>query len=182
MRHVEIYLNLTLGHAFLKYSEGDEVRCAWKGHLDLPEDDKQACAILWAYFQNPLGVMVESVQDQAWIERTQQVTNDYKDRSLSAGDVITIDERSYAVEFMGWREVKPLTGQPLVGPEGDDRLREQAEDYNRKQAKCPACGGPLEITEQRVSCKDTITCGFKQEGEGLRTYIENSGSLEGFDD
>ena len=180
MRPVEIYLNLTLGHAFLKYSEGDEMRCAWRGYLDVPEDDAQACNVLWAFFQNPLGVMAESVQDQAWIERSQALTNGYVDRSLSAGDVVTIDERSYAVEPIGFREVKPITGQPVLGPEGDERLREQVEDFNRNQGKCPVCGGKLTINETGVACRDQRTCGFKQQGEGVQAYIDNADELEGF--
>lgn len=180
MRHVEIYLNLTLGHAFLRYSEGDEVRCAWRGYLDLPDDDEQACHILWAFFQNPLGVMVESRQDQAWIERAQSLTGNYNDRSLSAGDVVTIDGESYAVEWMGFRKVKPVVGGELIGPEGDARLREQAENYDRKQAKCPVCGGRLIFSDAEAACSDQRTCGFKVSGEQLQTYLDNADWLEGF--
>lgn len=171
MRHVEIYLNVTLGHAFLHYSQGDETRCAWKGYLDLPEDDEQACHILWAYFQNPLGTMVESRQDQAWIEQAQKITKGYEDRSLSAGDVVTIEDSSYAVEPIGWRVVPLLTGKDIVGPEGDERLRQQVEDTN---VRCPVCGGTdLEVTETSIRCKNTL-CGFTHIGDDVGPYIRNT--------
>lgn len=173
MRNVEIHLNVTLGHAFVRYYESDEVRCAWRGNLDLPGDDAQACNILWAYFQNPLGVMVESYQDQAWIERAQALTKSYDDRSLSAGDVITIDGESYAVEMLGFREVEPVVGGELIGPEGDERLREQAEAFNTLHGhKCPACGGDLNVSDNMIACKDQALCGFKQEGRGIRAFVE----------
>lgn len=169
MRRVEIYMNLTLGHAFLQYTEGDETRCAWRGYLDLPEDDEQACHIAWAYFQNPVGVAVESRQDQAWVERAKELTKGYSDRSLSAGDVVTIDGNSYAVEMLGWRSVSPLTGDPIVGPEGDERLRQQVEQAN---AKCPSCGGSdLEITETSIKCRN-ILCGFSHVGDDVGAYVK----------
>ena len=172
MRHVEIYLNVTLGHAFLGYEEGDEMRCAWRGYLDLPDDDHQANAIVWAYFQNPLGFAVESRQDQAWIERAQELTKGYRDRSLSAGDVVTIDDKSYAVELIGWKPVPTLTGDEIVGPEGDIRLRQQAEAVENASVsdKCPVCGNDsLTIDAMQVSCSNDF-CGFRVGGglpEGL---------------
>lgn len=170
MRHVEIYLNVTLGHAFLRYSEGDETRCAWRGYLDLPEDDEQACHIVWAYFQNPLGTMIESRQDQAWIEQAQELTKGYADRSLSAGDVVTIDKNSYAVEMIGWRSVPLLSGQEVIGPEGDERLREQVSEPS---VQCPGCGGDdLEVTETSIHCRNAL-CGFTHIGDDVGAYIRN---------
>lgn len=168
MRHVEIYLNVTLGHAFLRYSEGDETRCAWRGYLDLPEDDEQACHILWAYFQNPLGTMVESRQDQAWLEQARKITKGYEDRSLSAGDVVTLDKNSYAVETIGWRSVTLLTGQDIIGPEGDERLRQQVVDA---EFRCPVCGGhDLALTDTSVHCNNAL-CGFSHVGDDVGVYV-----------
>lgn len=163
MREVEIYLNVSLGYAFMRYAPGNEVRCAWRGHLDLPSDDNQATAIIWAYFQNPLGMMVESRADQEWIERAREITKGYEDRSLSAGDVVTLDGNdSYAVELIGFKPVPLVTGLDVIGPEGDARLREQVEDYNeaRENARCPSCGGPVSVSGVTLTCQNKTTCGW----------------------
>lgn len=162
MREVEIYLNVSLGYAFMRYDEGNEMRLAWKGHLDLPDDDDQATAIVWAYFQNPLGQMVESRQDQEWINRSQELTKGYEDRSLSAGDVVTLDGNdSYAVEWIGWKPVPLLTGQSIEGPEGDQKLRDQSDAVN--EGRCPCCGGPIEGGGVKFACENEKLCGWSMD-------------------
>jgi hypothetical protein len=66
-------------------------------------------------------MVIETVADHLFHESS------YKDRSLSCGDVVTIDGRSYACVTLGFRPVEPIVGGEIVGPEGDEALRLAAE-------------------------------------------------------
>lgn len=159
MREVELNFNLSLGYVFLRYDPSNETRCAWRGYLDLPADDDHALTLVWGFFQNPLGEMIEARQAPAWISKAQRIAHEYRDRSLSAGDVITLDRsQSYAVEGIGFKPVPLVTGGPLVGPEGDRRLREQVASYNTP--RCPCCDGPVHAVDERLTCADERTCGW----------------------
>jgi hypothetical protein len=115
-RRVEIYLNVTPGSMFLDYQEGDEMRCAWRGTLVLPEDDREACHVVYAMFN------VDPATDQSDLSIREA---SYTDRSLSMGDVVTLDvSQSYAVTTMEFKPVDLRTGHAIVGPEGDERIHE----------------------------------------------------------
>lgn len=124
-RQVEVYLNVTFGSAFMAYLPSDRMRCAWRGTVDLPEDNDAALAILWARFN-----MDPDPDDPDNIRAGFLRMPGYEDRSVSCADVITLDgSQSYAVEGVGWKALDdPRTSDEVVGPEGDDLLRQSAED------------------------------------------------------
>lgn len=143
---VEIYLNTTFGSAFLDYEETDDLRCAWRGELDdLPEADDAACHVVWAMF-NLDPEDAETAADLAFRERT------YQDRSLSVADVVTLDgQRSYAVTSLGFKPIgRTLTGDPIVGPEGDDALREGAQADNAGEAVAKGLGRMASIMGEEI--------------------------------
>lgn len=125
LRKVEVYLNITFNplHAFFNYHDGDDMRCAWRGELDLPADDNQALHILWA-MMNVREADAESPNDAEFAKASVKRMGGYDDRSLSVADVVTLDERqSYAVESLDFRQIEPLlTGDPIQGPEVDYAL------------------------------------------------------------
>ena len=96
MRSVEIYLNETIGSMFIAWTEQAELRCAWRGELELPLDDEAALDVIWQQFnadQRPAG---------------------YQDRSLSVADVITLDgSKSWAVNALGFRSIPLLSGAEI---------------------------------------------------------------------
>lgn len=83
---VEIFLNETRGHRYSEFHDGDELRRAFVGDLDAKGFDDIAL-LNWLYEQFNINH-----------------PDEYRDRSLSAGDVVTLNEsRSYAVERCGFR-------------------------------------------------------------------------------
>lgn len=123
MRQVEIYLNVTVGSAFMAYKPDDSMRCAWRGKMDLPDSDQEALAIVWAKM-NMDPQTAETPADVAFREPT------YLDRSVSMGDVITLDEeRSYEVRSMDFAPIEELrSGDEIVGPEGDAEFVKQVRE------------------------------------------------------
>ena len=108
MRSVEIYINESIGSMFLAWSEEAMMRCAWRGEMDLPEDDQQALDVIFSVFNDD------------------QRPEGYQDRSLSVADVVTLDgSRSWAVAGVGFKEIGLLTGQALQNPEQWNELNPQ---------------------------------------------------------
>lgn len=91
---VEIFLNETRGHRFTAYTDGDELRRAFVGGVDRKQHDDESL-LHWLFrefnIHHPTG---------------------YDDRSLSAGDVVTLNGvASYAVEAVGFRLLdRAITG------------------------------------------------------------------------
>jgi len=124
MRQVALHYSVQFPRVFLSHEEGDLTRCAWRGEVDLPGTDDEALHILWAYFQNDM--LIESSNDQAFVERIEEIRGDFKDRSLCAGDVIVLDGTAYAVELMGFKPVAaPVSlNEDVKGPENDTAIIE----------------------------------------------------------
>lgn len=73
------------------------MRCGERREMELPEDDLSALQEIWVFFN-----------------RDDRPNGDYE-RSLSMGDVITLDgQKSYAATGASFREVDTLTGYPLI--------------------------------------------------------------------
>jgi hypothetical protein len=93
MRSVEIYLNETIGSMFIAWTEQAEMRCAWRGELELPLDDEAALDVIWQQFN------------------ADQRPDGYQDRSLSVADVITLDgSKSWSVNALGFSSITLLSG------------------------------------------------------------------------
>lgn len=96
-RTVELYFNESDGSRFWSYQPEAEMRCGERREMDLPADDFEALQEVWFFFN-----------------RDDRPNGDYE-RSLSMGDVITLDRaKSYAATGVSFREVDTLTGYPLI--------------------------------------------------------------------
>ena len=84
---------------FWAYAPEAVLRCAYRGVIDLPENDQMALESLFGLFNRDLR------------------PDGYRDRSLSVGDVVTLDEdTSFAVDAIGFTELpRVYTGDPLIG-------------------------------------------------------------------
>jgi len=98
-RNVELYLNETEGSMFWAYTPKAMMRCAYRGVINLPDDNQLALSVLFGLFNRD------------------QRPDGYRDRSLSVGDVVTLDsDTSWAVDAVGFTELdRVYTGDPLVG-------------------------------------------------------------------
>jgi hypothetical protein len=97
-RQVELYVNETVGSMFWAYHPDAILRCAYRGTMELPADDQQALNQIFSAFNRD--------------ERP----DGYRDRSLSVGDVVTLDSQSsYAVAGVGFEPLgRVRTGDGLV--------------------------------------------------------------------
>jgi hypothetical protein len=127
-----LLLNQTRGHRFDAYHDGDKMEAGWVGRLDDLDapgteafDRSTETRILHGLFErfnidHPVG---------------------YDNRSMSAGDVITLEDeggrRSYVCERTGWRKLpEPLGGDnlgtgdntPTTSPKADAQLLEQMDN------------------------------------------------------
>lgn len=101
LRQVELYLNQTPGSMFWAYDPRAVFRCAYRGQLDLPAHDQRALEQVFALFNRDVR------------------PDGYSDRSLSVGDVVTLDGiESWAVDGIGFSPLlKAHSGDPIIGYE-----------------------------------------------------------------
>lgn len=87
----------TLG-GFKGYHPELDYSCVWESHVDEVIHDYTADAI------EGLEVIFASFQ---WVDEERMPPSDYKGRSLSAGDLVCLDERWYFCALEGWKHVTP---------------------------------------------------------------------------
>jgi hypothetical protein len=85
MRKVKVYLNDGPNHWF-GYNPGDPLREVYKTELDRAEPDN----VLLEYMFRVLNI---------------EHPVDYRERSLSVGDVVTIDGHAYVCDVLGWKAI-----------------------------------------------------------------------------
>lgn len=97
LRTVELYFNESDGSRFWSYMPDAEMRCGERREMDLPDDDLSALQEVWVLFN-----------------RDDRPNRD-SERSLSMGDVITLDGKvSFTATGTSFRPVDILTGHPII--------------------------------------------------------------------